>query len=77
MDGPGAYAGRVEVYYDSKWGTVCDDLFDAAEAEVVCRSLGYEYVKSLKSNQSTDGTGGSIECRLRKWSWTGTCFINL
>ena len=44
MDGPGAYAGRVEVYFDSKWGTVCDDLFDAAEAEVVCRSLGYEYV---------------------------------
>ena len=32
-----------------------------------------------KPNQSTESTGGSIvsECRLRKWSWTGSydCFL--
>ncbi|XP_041372560.1 deleted in malignant brain tumors 1 protein-like [Gigantopelta aegis] len=31
--------GRVEVLYKDKWGSICDDGFDQAEAEVVCRIL--------------------------------------
>jgi len=36
-----ASSGRLEIYYNGEWGTICDDGFGTTEANVACQQLGY------------------------------------
>lgn len=60
VDGTSAGSGRVEVFINSQWSTVCDDLWDIRDADVVCRQLGYPRALAAASGNTFPMGNGSI-----------------
>uniref|UniRef100_A0A2I2ZME9 Scavenger receptor class A member 5 n=1 Tax=Gorilla gorilla gorilla TaxID=9595 RepID=A0A2I2ZME9_GORGO len=58
VNGSGPHEGRVEVYHDRRWGTVCDDGWDKKDGDVVCRMLGFRGVEEVyRTARFGQGTG--------------------
>ena len=51
--------GRVEVCFNSAWGTVCDHSFSSSDASVVCTQLGYRFngTELLPISEFAQGSG--------------------
>ncbi|XP_038054165.1 deleted in malignant brain tumors 1 protein-like [Patiria miniata] len=47
--GSNDFSGRVEIFRNYTWGTICDRGWDATDAGVVCRQLGYSGAVEAKS----------------------------
>ncbi|EDV27497.1 uncharacterized protein TRIADDRAFT_53242 [Trichoplax adhaerens] len=52
--------GRVEVYYQGTWGSVCDDYFNISTANVVCRQLGYSSAQAARCCAAYGQSAGPI-----------------
>ncbi|NXV23099.1 SCAR5 protein, partial [Cepphus grylle] len=58
VNGSGPHEGRVEVFYDRRWGTVCDDGWDKKDGDVVCRMLGFRGAEEVyRMARFGQGTG--------------------
>ena len=49
--------GRVEIYWNNQWSTVCDDLWDDNDATVICKQLGYSRGSARVSAYFGEGSG--------------------
>ena len=54
LGGPNVTSGRIEVFDNMLgWGTICDDFWSRADAEVACRQLGFSSVGNFISTNFT------------------------
>ena len=67
MDGDNVMQGRLEISYNNEWGTVCDDMFDDVDADVVCRQFEFGAGRAMTDNEFSEGSGtiwlGSVDCQ--------------
>ena len=58
MNGSSESEGRVEMYKDGEWGTICDEGWGANDATVVCSALGFTgSSEGIQGAYFTEGSG--------------------
>ncbi|XP_052098351.1 deleted in malignant brain tumors 1 protein-like [Mytilus californianus] len=68
VGGDGTSTGRVEIAQNGteEWGTICDDLWSEAEAQVVCRMLHYQWGIAHTNSPFGEGVGAihldNVQC---------------
>ena len=72
VNGPTKYEGRVEVYHNGQWGTVCDNGWDLNDAQVVCNELGFGVAVAARRIDNAYYRGGRAQFCLEDLNCNGT-----
>ncbi|XP_078598599.1 MAM and LDL-receptor class A domain-containing protein 1-like isoform X3 [Branchiostoma floridae x Branchiostoma japonicum] len=81
------YEGRLEIFHNSSWGTICDTGWTQASSRTACRQLGYMEANPataalpgsgsapiVLSNVACSGTENSLtDCTNNGWGNAGSC----
>lgn len=73
VGGQSLFEGNIEINHMGRWGSICDDEWDMAEANVVCRQLGFILGALEATTNSRYGMGRSKY----KSKWYNKYWINL
>ena len=68
--GNNPFTGRIEIYFNDKWGTICDNGWNIAAGLVACKQLGFDRVSQVFSGASHGQGTGPI------WINAMNCFGN-
>lgn len=71
VGGPDRCAGRVELWRNGMWGTVCDDRWDLRDAGVACAQLGCGYALSVTGQGDGSFAPGRGPVHLDELNCTG------
>ena len=72
VNGPSPSEGRVEIWYNGQWNTICDDFGNVEEARVVCRQLGYDTDNVTPMSSAYYGQGSGPIQGARCYGWEDT-----
>ena len=80
--------GRLEIYHNGRWGTICDKDWDLNATQVACKQLGFRtgLAQGKEFGYSLDGvsldsaicTGEEeklSDCNITDWSSSRSCSI--
>jgi hypothetical protein len=51
-------SGRLQIFHNGTWGTVCDDLWTAENSAVACAQLGFDQAVGTTTETSSPSTPG-------------------
>ena len=54
------YVGRLEIFHNGQWGTVCNKSWTFPDSLVVCKELGYTSTEQLYTAGLTNPGTGNI-----------------